>query len=35
MRQAVQAAMEKRTLEEYAETHKELKTALQQWKEQA
>jgi ribulose-bisphosphate carboxylase large chain len=33
MRQAVDAAMEGKTLEEYAETHKELKTALELWKE--
>jgi ribulose-bisphosphate carboxylase large chain len=33
MRQAVQATLEGKTLEEYARTHKELQTALQQWKE--
>jgi ribulose-bisphosphate carboxylase large chain len=33
MRQAVQATMEGKTLEEYAETHKELKTALELWRE--
>ena len=33
MRQAVQAVLEGKTLEEYARTHKELQTALQQWKE--
>ena len=33
MRQAVQATLEGKTLEEYAETHKQLQTALQQWKE--
>ena len=35
MRQAVQATMDGRTLEEYAETHKELKIALRLWKMQA
>jgi ribulose-bisphosphate carboxylase large chain len=33
MRQAVNAVMEGKTLEDYAETHKELKTALELWKE--
>ena len=33
MRQAVEATLERNTLEEYAETHKELKTALQLWRE--
>jgi ribulose-bisphosphate carboxylase large chain len=33
MRQAVQATLEGKTLEEYAEARKELKTALQLWKE--
>ena len=33
MRQAVQATLEGKTLEEYAETHKELKTALELWRE--
>ena len=33
MRQAVDAVMEGKTLEDYAETHKELKTALELWKE--
>jgi ribulose-bisphosphate carboxylase large chain len=32
MRQAVDAALEGKALEEYAETHKELKTALELWK---
>ncbi|NLE05764.1 MAG: type III ribulose-bisphosphate carboxylase [Crenarchaeota archaeon] len=32
MRQAAEAATKKITLEEYAKTHKELKTALQTWK---
>jgi ribulose-bisphosphate carboxylase large chain len=35
MRQAVDAAMEGKALEEYAKTHKELKTALELWKDQA
>jgi len=35
MRQAVQATVDGRTLEEYAETHKELKIALRLWKMQA
>jgi ribulose-bisphosphate carboxylase large chain len=33
MRQALSAAIEGKTLEEYAETHKELEMALQQWQE--
>jgi ribulose-bisphosphate carboxylase large chain len=33
MRQAVNATMERKTLEEYANTHKELKTALELWKD--
>ena len=33
MRQAVQATLEGKTLEEYAETHEELKTALELWRE--
>jgi ribulose-bisphosphate carboxylase large chain len=33
MRQAVQAVLEGKMLEEYARTHKELRIALQQWKE--
>lgn len=33
MRQAVNATLEGKKLEDYAENHKELKTALQQWKE--
>jgi ribulose-bisphosphate carboxylase large chain len=33
MRQAVDATLKGETLEEYAETHKELKVALQLWKE--
>jgi ribulose-bisphosphate carboxylase large chain len=33
MRQAVNATLEGKPLEEYAETHKELKTALELWKE--
>jgi ribulose-bisphosphate carboxylase large chain len=33
MRQAVSATLECKTLEEYAETHKELKAALELWKE--
>jgi ribulose-bisphosphate carboxylase large chain len=33
MRQAVQATLEEKTLEEYAETHKELKAALELWRE--
>ena len=32
MRQAVDATLKGQTLEEYAEKHKELKTALEQWK---
>jgi ribulose-bisphosphate carboxylase large chain len=32
MRQAVDATLKKQTLEEYAKTHKELKSALMQWK---
>jgi ribulose 1,5-bisphosphate carboxylase large subunit-like protein len=32
MRQAVDATLEGRTLDEYAKTHKELKAALAQWK---
>jgi ribulose-bisphosphate carboxylase large chain len=32
MRQAVTAFLERKTLEEYAKTHKELKDALSQWK---
>lgn len=32
MRQAVNATMEGKTLDEYAKTHKELKTALELWK---
>ncbi len=35
MRQAVQAVLEGKGLEEYATNHKELKTALQLWREQA
>jgi ribulose-bisphosphate carboxylase large chain len=31
MRQAVDAVLKEKTLEEYAETHKELKTALETW----
>jgi ribulose-bisphosphate carboxylase large chain len=33
MRQAVDATLQDKTLEEYAETHKELKVALKLWKE--
>ena len=33
MRQAVQATLEGKRLEEYAETHEELKTALELWRE--
>ncbi len=33
MRQAVEATMQKNTLEEYAKTHKELRTALRLWKD--
>ncbi len=33
MRQAVDATLEGKTLEEYAKTHKELKTALELWKD--
>ncbi len=33
MRQAVDAVLEGKTLEEYAETHKELRTALELWKD--
>jgi ribulose-bisphosphate carboxylase large chain len=33
MRQAVDAALKGKTLEDYAETHKELKTALELWKD--
>jgi len=33
MRQAVDATMEGKTLEEYVKTHKELKTALELWKD--
>jgi ribulose-bisphosphate carboxylase large chain len=33
MRQAVDATMERKTLEEYAKTHKELRTALELWKD--
>jgi ribulose-bisphosphate carboxylase large chain len=33
MRQAVDSALEGKTLEEYAQTHKELKTALELWKD--
>ena len=33
MRQAVEATMEGKTLESYAETHKELKVALELWKD--
>jgi len=33
MRQAVDAAMQGKTLEAYAETHRELKVALDLWKE--
>jgi 2,3-diketo-5-methylthiopentyl-1-phosphate enolase len=33
MRQAVDATLQGKTLEEYAETHKELKVALKLWKE--
>jgi ribulose-bisphosphate carboxylase large chain len=33
MRQAVQAILERKTLDEYGETHKELKTALELWRE--
>jgi ribulose-bisphosphate carboxylase large chain len=32
MRQAVDATLEGKTLEEYAKTHRELKAALAQWK---
>jgi ribulose-bisphosphate carboxylase large chain len=32
MRQAVDATLERKTLEEYAKNHKELATALKQWK---
>ena len=32
MRQAVDATMEGKTLEEYAKTHEELAAALKQWK---
>ena len=32
MRQAVDATLERKTLDEYAKTHKELKAALTQWK---
>jgi ribulose 1,5-bisphosphate carboxylase large subunit-like protein len=33
MRQAVDATMEGKTLEEYAKTRKELRTALELWKD--
>jgi ribulose 1,5-bisphosphate carboxylase large subunit-like protein len=33
VRQAVNATLEGKTLEKYAETHKELKAALELWKE--
>jgi ribulose 1,5-bisphosphate carboxylase large subunit-like protein len=33
MRQAVDAVLEGKTLDEYAKTHKELKTALELWTE--
>jgi ribulose-bisphosphate carboxylase large chain len=33
MRQAVEATLERKTLEDYAERHKELKTALELWRE--
>jgi ribulose-bisphosphate carboxylase large chain len=33
MRQAVDATLKRKTLEEYAETHKELKVALKLWKD--